>query len=78
MTPEWKRSVGVAGQVAYTRHLPDGRAQSLVGTTFGSPGPVVLVYGPKLLDQVFVIDAAQYGDRFDAEWVERWARMERR
>lgn len=68
------RRNGVAGQVAYrvtVDHGPDNGGQTtceLVGSTYGSPGPVVMITSV----QSFVTDPGQYGETFDRDWIRRF------
>ena len=78
-----RKTRGVAGQVAYsvdvtTTTYPhdDGVTVSdestvlLIGSTYGSPGPVVMSSGGY---QTFVTDCHRFGDEFDESWAYRFA-----
>lgn len=80
-----RRHDGVAGQVAYSvdvttstyphdedagETVTDESQLVLVGSVYGSPGPVVMVTGPV---QVFVTDPSRFGDTFDRAWAYRFA-----
>lgn len=80
-----RKHPGVAGQVGFTVDVTtttyphnddDGETVTdesqlvLVGSVYGSPGPVVMVTGPV---QVFVVDPHRFGDTFDAAWAYRFA-----
>lgn len=80
-----RKSGGIAGQVAFhadvtTTTYPhndeegetvtDEYTVHLVGSVYGSPGPVVLVsHGV----ESFVTDPARFGETFDAAWAYRFA-----
>lgn len=66
---------GVAGQIiAWTKVTYPGEPASVVrfyGSTFGSPGPVVMVSGNPAL-QTYVDAPGRFGESLDAEWVRRF------
>lgn len=79
------RRDGIAGQVAYVvdvttttyphnddegETVTDESQLMLVGSVYGSPGPVVMVAGPV---QVHVTAPHRFGDTFDAAWAYRFA-----
>lgn len=79
------KRAGIAGQVAYTvdittttyphnddegETVTDESQLVLVGSVYGSPGPVVMMAGGM---QIHVIDPTRFGDTFDAAWAYRFA-----
>lgn len=78
-----RRWGGIAGQVGFNvdvttctyphdegEFVSDEYVVRLVGSTYGSPGPVVLVWQG---DESFVIDAHRFGEVFDEAWAYRFA-----
>ncbi len=62
---------GLAGQVIYTLTYADGTHAQIVGTIYGSPGPVHLLM-QQWVDQFLVVKAERFGEKFDRQWVERY------
>lgn len=79
-----RKSGGIAGQVAFhvdvtTTTYPHEEGETvtdestvvLVGSVYGSPGPVVLVVNSD--QQMFITDPGRFGEVFDAAWAYRYA-----
>lgn len=71
-----KRKDGIAGQIAYMALIqyPDeieSRQVQFIGSTYGNPGPVVMVTAANL-DGHAVTEPSRFGDSLNAEWVERF------
>lgn len=60
---------GVAGQLAFTVVSDHLHYFQLVGTDYGTPGPVTLIVGGI---QSHVSAAERFGSTFDVEYVKRW------
>lgn len=69
---------GIAGGVAYSVHVTwtmnDGEVGystdvTFVGSTYGAPGPVVVIGGGA---QTFVSEPGRFGETFDPEWIRRF------
>lgn len=60
---------GIAGQIAFTVVTDHLHYFQLVGTDYGTPGPVTLIVGGI---QSHVTAADRFGERFDIEYVKRW------
>lgn len=78
-----RKSGGIAGQIAFhvdvtitTYPHADGETVTdestvhLVGSVYGSPGPVVFVHNG---NESFIVDPARFGETFDAAWAYRFA-----
>ena len=78
-----RRQPGIAGQVAFhvdvttSRYMHDSEGVwtqratvTVVGSTYGSPGPVMLIIGPT---SVFVDEPSRFGETFDEAWAYRFA-----
>lgn len=63
---------GVAGQMLYTVEVPGMSRYVLVGTEYGTPGPVLMESAD--LGSVFVDSPERFGETFGRQWVERFAR----
>lgn len=81
-----RRTGGIAGQTSYSvdvttttypHHDEEGETVTdestivLYGSTYGTPGPVVLVTAG--FGESFVTDPARFGEVFDAAWAYRFA-----
>lgn len=64
---------GVAGQIAYTVVTDHLHYFQLVGSDYGTPGPVTLIVGGI---QSQVTAASRFGERFDLEYVKNWIDIE--
>jgi len=62
---------GLAGQVSFGITYPDGSQATLVGSTYGTPGPVTLLI-EGWSGQQNVAKPVRYGDQFNDEWVTRF------
>lgn len=68
---------GIAGNRAFTVEGPS-HTFILVGTDYGTPGPVtVIIGGHGKLSSHHVDNASRFGDRFNVEYVKRWIDNER-
>lgn len=80
-----RKRAGIAGQVRYTvevttttyphndeegETVTDEYAVHLVGSVYGSPGPVMLVSNGV---ESYVVDPHRFGETFDAAWAYRFA-----
>lgn len=57
---------GIAGQVVIDA-MRDGMRVSFSGSTYGAPGPVVMI--TETGAQVFVSDPGRFGEKFGTDWV---------
>jgi len=68
-----RRESGIAGQIAYSVPVSypgeSTRIVSFVGSTYGTPGPVVMVTGPGHADQIVVDSPARHGSTLSPAWV---------
>ena len=69
-----RRLSGIAGQITYSavvEYPGEGcHGVAFVGSTYGAPGPVVMV--TEAHTQTFVVNPGRFGDTFGPEWVRRF------
>ena len=69
-----RKTAGIAGQVRYTAVVrypgeEDNRTVWFVGSTYGAPGPVLMLTENLLPEGIYVSHPERFGERFGPDWV---------